>query len=234
MENSKNLDICMLDLNKQPINEISVQKPISYEALKKIVIDNFKLNSFVIYYYNKNNIEVELKNNFEYNNIDDLIFVMEKKSRKQSLNDEIYESLSNSKIELIDEKYLCNLCEEKLIENPYFCYRCQKRFCKKCLDDLNKNQPMMCPFCKYQLPIEKWETIKNFEEEKKQYLESVKKIQNLEKEKIAYEKREKELIKHIKLLEYDLSNQINNGIIKNNVNIIDKRKIIEEKPKKEF
>ena len=209
MEISKKLDIIILDPNKQPINEISIQRPSSYETLKIIISDNFKLKSFLIYYLNKNNVEIEIKNNDEYKKIDDLIFVMEKKLIKQSIYNKVSENLSESKVELIDEKYLCNLRNEKLIENPYFCYRCQKRFCKKCLDDLSKNLPMMCPFCKYQLPIEKWETIKNFKEEKKHYLESIEKIQNYEKEKEIYNKKEQELLKQIKKLKNDFSNQTN-------------------------
>ena len=231
MEISKNLDIILIGLNKQPIKEISIKRPLSLESLKTIIRDNFKLNTFFIYYYNNSNIEVEIKDNFEYKNINDLIFVMEKKLVEQPINSIIYEDLSESKMDLIDEKFSCNLRNEKLIENPYFCYKCQKRFCKKCLDDLNKKKPMTCPFCKYQLPIEKWETLKNFKEEKKIYLESIEKIKNLEKEKEIYNKKEQESLKNMKKLKDDLSNQITkfNKEKKNNLELSEKYKKLEQR-----
>ena len=35
-------------------------------------------------------------------------------------------------------------------------------------------KPLKCPFCKYELPFEKWLTLKNFMEERKKHLEIIK------------------------------------------------------------
>ena len=75
-----------------------------------------------MYYFDKNNKEINITNNEEYKKSSDLIFIVEKKALDKSIYERVYPNLTDSKIDVIDEKYLCNLCSEKLKENPYYCY----------------------------------------------------------------------------------------------------------------
>ena len=50
-----------------------------------------------------------------------------------------YNKLSESKQDILDEKYNCYICNSNIKnENPYFCYICQKIFHEKCLKDLKR------------------------------------------------------------------------------------------------
>ena len=195
------LSIIQLDQNKQQIEEKSTKKPKSYENLTEFITQNFKINSYVIFYFDKKNKEVYITNNEEYKKSSNLIFIIEKKALEESAYNRIYPNLTDSKKDVIDEKYLCSLCYLKLTENPYYCYQCSKRICKKCLTELSKiKNPLQCPFCKYELPFEKWLTLKNFTDERKQYLEIIENNIKSKGENFVHDKKEDEFLKQIRTL----------------------------------
>ena len=229
MKNTNYLTIIQLDQNKQPIKEISINKPTSYEILKQNIYESFHLKFFSIYYNDGSGKELEIKDSNSLQKINDIIFVKEIKDLKQSIYDRIHDNLSESKIDIIDEKYLCNLRNEKLIDNPYFCYKCQKRFCEKCLKDLDKQKPLKCPFCGFEKQFQEWQTLKNFKEERKYHLEALEKMKKLEDENEKYNKKEMELLKQIKKLKVELQLQINkyNEEKKNHYELFQKYKQLE-------
>ena len=205
MELSSELLLIQLDQNMHQINEESIKRPISYENLRQFIIVNFKINSFTMYYLDKTNKEINITNNEEFKKTGDIIFIVECKSLNESFLDKIYPNLSESKMDIIDEKFSCNLCLEKLTENPYYCYQCPKRICKKCLIDLNKRtNPLKCPFCQYELPFEKWLTLKNFVEERQHDLELIEENLKLKDENLIIKRKENELLKQIKILNTQL------------------------------
>ena len=73
-----------------------------------------------------------------------------------------YDRLSESKQNILDEKYNCNICQIIIKnEKPYLCYKCQKIFHEKCLKDWDnkcksQNKILECPICRNKLSIENW------------------------------------------------------------------------------
>ena len=198
---SSKLLLIQLDQNMQQINEKSIKRPISYDTLKQIVIETFKINSFIMYYFDQTNKEINITDNEKFQRSSDLIFIVENKALDESIYERIYQYLSNSKMDMVEEKYLCTICSEKFRENPYYCYQCSKRICKSCLTNLNRNMnPLKCPFCKYELPFEKWFTLKNFLEEKQHHLELIEKNIKLKEQNLIYNQKESEFLKQIKIL----------------------------------
>ena len=73
-----------------------------------------------------------------------------------------YDKLSESKQEILDEKYHCYICNEQIKnEKTLLCYKCQKIFHKKCLEISSKkrksqNQELICPNpnCRNELTLE--------------------------------------------------------------------------------
>ena len=155
------------------------------------MIDNFGINSFVMYYIDKTSQIINITDNKEFKKSGNVIFIVEEKSLEKSIYERIENNLSDSKSDFIEEEYLCSLCSEKLTENPYFCYQCQKKICKKCLIDLNKKiKPFKCAFCKFELPFEKWNTFKNFMEKRKQFLGLIEENIKSKRENLIYKQKE--------------------------------------------
>ena len=198
---SSELLLIQLNQNMQKINSKSIEKPKSYEALKQYVMQNFKTNSISMYYFNQFNEKKEIADNEEFKKSSNLIFITEINTLKGSILDTLYDNLSESKIYEIDEKYLCNLCLEKLTENPYYCYQCSKRFCEKCLSKLDKQtKPLICPFCKYELPFEKWLTLKNFSDEKQKHLKLITENIKMNRQNSFHDIKETEFLKQNEIL----------------------------------
>ena len=220
METSSKISLIQLDNQMKKTNEKSTIRPASYEELKKFIIDNFGINSFIVQYFDKNNQKINITDNEIFKKSNDVIFIVENNTLKQSVYDIIYPNLNETQMDVIDEKYLCNICSEKLSENPFYCYQCSKRFCKKCLTDLSiKMKPLQCPFCKFELEFSKWCTLTNFEEEKNQYLGLIE--ENIELKNLNQDKIVNEFPKQIKMLNTKLREAYE--IIKNQKMIIIQR-----------
>ena len=115
----------------------------------------------------------EIKNQLEY----DLYAGRElyvRKNEGENISESIwtrnFNKLSESKKEIISQKYTCSICLE-LIKNekPYFCYVCQKIFHYKCLENWEKQQnesdnTLSCPNCRNKLPLKDWKEKRDFED----------------------------------------------------------------------
>ena len=219
MEQTGAISLIQIDQNKQTIKEESITRPESYEDLIKSIKENFKINRFIIYYFDNKDNEINIKSENEFKNCGNLIFVKEIKVMNKSIFPNIYPILKESKQDEVDEKYTCNICYNKLTENPYYCYQCQKRFCKKCFEDLSKAKEILqCPFCSYQLQSEKWCTLKNFIGDKNEILGLLEQNIILNGEISINKKKVEEYLRQNRLLNDHLTKA--NEKIKNNEELL--------------
>ena len=120
--------------------------------------------NYDIFILDKDNKEIKINNEEDYKLIEDILFILEidYHNLEKSLFELNYNRLSESKRELLEEKYNCILCSIIIKnENPYFCYKCQKLFHEKCLKDWDKkcklqNKILSCPGCRNELDIKDW------------------------------------------------------------------------------
>ena len=88
----------------------------------------------------------------------------------QSVFEKNYGQISESKKEILNQKYNCGICLEIIKhENPFLCYQCQKIFHHSCLQFWDSKQKQMnrrlsCPNCRNELPIEQWKELRNYDE----------------------------------------------------------------------
>ena len=88
----------------------------------------------------------------------------------QSVFEKNYNQISESKKEVLNQKYNCGICLEIIKhENPFLCYQCQKIFHHSCLQFWDSKQKQMnrklsCPNCRSELPIEQWKELRNYDE----------------------------------------------------------------------
>ena len=174
---ANNLDAILFDISNNIIEEISLEKPKTYQELLSILKNKLKKlpNYFNIIIQTLNGNEINIKSDQEFKLIKDIIFIREIK--KSDLDKSIfslnYNNLSESKQEILDEKFNCSICFKNIKnENPLFCYKCQKIFHNECLDDWDKknkgqNKNLSCPNCRNELPLEKWEHKLGFEDDRK-------------------------------------------------------------------
>ena len=184
MEN--NLDIILLDISNSIIEETSVEKPKTYQDLLGILKNKLKKlpNNFNIILQSFEGNEIIIKSDEEYKLIEDILFIREinEKDLGQSDFSLNYNRLSESKQEILDEKYNCSICLKNIKnENPLFCYKCQKIFHDKCLNDWDKknrilNKNLSCPNCRNELPLEKWEHKLDFKDDRKNEADKMNKL----------------------------------------------------------
>ena len=88
----------------------------------------------------------------------------------QSVFEKNFNQISDSKKEILSQKYNCSICLEIIKhENPFLCYECQKIFHHSCLSYWNDRQKhlnkiLSCPNCRNELPLEKWKVFRNYDE----------------------------------------------------------------------
>ena len=160
------MDIFVLDNLHQVIGEINVNKPKFYHELVKLLEEkkNNMPENYDIFIIDKNNKEIMIKNEKEYNLIEDMIFIREtnKDILGKSIFEKNYNKLSESIQDILDDNYNCILCSIIIKnEKPYFCYKCQKIFHEKCLKEWDEKckvqkKNLECPNCRSELPIENW------------------------------------------------------------------------------
>ena len=171
------IDLLLIDHSNNLIEERNVPKPNTYDELELIIKNSFiKLpQNYQIFYRDEYNFENIIKNNNDYKLAKDILFINELKkeeNKKELVYESNYDKLSESKQNILDEKYYCNICEEDIKEEkPLLCYRCQKLFHKKCLELWNdkcneKNVKFSCPKCKYELPLKDWLQKLNYYDER--------------------------------------------------------------------
>ena len=206
-----NINIFLLDNSNNSKEEKNIIRPKTYQQLLSQISKKFRNISeyFEVFIIDKNNKEIKINSEEQYKEIGDILFVREinEDILKKSIYDMNYNKLSESKQEILDEKYNCILCSIIIKnEKPYLCYKCQKIFHEKCLKDWDKKcktkkKILTCPNCRNELPIEKWNKKLNHEENRKDNAILMNKIN-----------------------EYKLNNNMNN-----NINKIKDRKINELK-----
>ena len=176
----------LLDTSNNIIEEDYIRKPESFSQLLNYIPKKFKelTQNYNIFYLSDNNKEIIINNDKDYKLSKGILFIREVKNDyfNKSLFEMNYEKLSESKKEILDEKYNCYICNEKIKnEKPLLCYKCQKIFHKKCLETWSKkrksqNQELICPNCRNELPLEDWKYKLDYEEYRLNEAEKMDKI----------------------------------------------------------
>ena len=133
MVDKESLFIFLLDNSNNIKSEIIIKKPPNYSYLLSILGNSIKElpEYFYLFYNNEKNEEIKIYNDEQYKLCKDILLIREIKNDQMqpsifSLN---YNILSESKKEILDEKYGFNICNIIIKnENPLFCYRCRKYF----------------------------------------------------------------------------------------------------------
>ena len=170
------LNILILDNLNKTKEELSIIKPNTYQDLLNLLEEKYKnISNYELFIFDFKNNEIKI-NNENYNMLDNILFIREKNKNtlKQSLFEINYNKLSESKRDILDDKYNCILCSIIIKnENPLLCYKCQKIFHEKCIKDWDKkcklqNKNLTCPNCRNELPIEKWNRKIDYEDKRKE------------------------------------------------------------------
>ena len=170
------LNILILDNLNKTKEELSIIKPNTYQDLLNLLEEKYKnISNYELFIFDFKNNEIKI-NNENYDMLDNILFIREKNKNalKQSLFEINYNKLSESKRDILDDKYNCILCSVLIKnENPFLCYKCQKIFHEKCIKDWDKkcnsqNKNLTCPNCRNELPIEKWNRKIDYEDKRKE------------------------------------------------------------------
>ena len=122
-----NIDIILLDNSTNPQEEINIIKPKTYDELQEQLEEEFENlpENYELFILDKNNKEIRISNEDEYKKIEDILFIRELKELKESILEKSlyelnYNKLSESKQEILDQKYNCILCSMIIKkEKPY-------------------------------------------------------------------------------------------------------------------
>ena len=137
------IDIFLLDNINNIKEKMNIIKPNIYEKLMnqlKNKLNNNIQNSYEIFILDKNDKELKINNEEEYNKIDNLIFIRSKNNLNKSMNELNNNLLTKLKDQILGEKNNCSLCSFIIKkEKPYLCYKCQKIINEKFLNNLTKN-----------------------------------------------------------------------------------------------
>ena len=168
------IHICVLNKSNNIIKEMKIEKQKSFQNFLNQLEKKFSniQENFEIYILDKNGKKIVINNEEMYKKIDDIIFIREinRLNPSQSLFEQNYNKLTESRQQILDDMYNCTICYGWIEnENPFLCYKCQKIFHEKCLKDWDskckaKNEELKCPYCKNELPIDKWNKKVNYKE----------------------------------------------------------------------
>ena len=171
------MDIYLLDNLNRTKSRVNIIKPKSFQQLLIQINQIFRNISkyYELFIIDTNNKEIKIDNQGKYNIIGNTLFIREvnKDLVEQSLFERNYNQLTESKQEILDNKYNCTICAIIIKnEKPYLCYKCQKIFHDKCLKDWDKackshNKKLSCPNCRNELPLEKWNKKLDYEDNRK-------------------------------------------------------------------
>ena len=170
------LNILIFDNLNKTKEELSIIKPNTYQDLLNLLEEKYRnISNYELFIFDFKNNEIKI-NNENYDMLDNILFIREKNKNalKQSLFEINYNKLSESKRDILDDKYNCILCSIIIKnENPLLCYKCQKIFHEKCIKDWDKkcksqNKNLTCPNCRNELPIEKWNKKIDYEDKRKE------------------------------------------------------------------
>ena len=158
------INIFLLDNMNNIKEELNIIKSISYKEFLVQITQKFKIiqDKYEIFILDKANKEIKINNETDYNKIEDIIFIREifKNTFQPSLFDININLIDETKKEALNLKFSCTLCKNLINnEEPYFCYKCQKIFHERCLQEWDKrckeqDTILSCPNCRNELPIE--------------------------------------------------------------------------------
>ena len=138
--------IIYYNLNKI-INEFTIKKPIDYKTfideIKEKNIHSFEIKVII----NKQFFSINENNFLDYHKKFNEFIIIEKKSNI-SQSQFIYDQLNDLNQNLLDEKCICCICNDNLIEKPYYCYNCHKLYCNICFQKLEISTLKKCENCK--------------------------------------------------------------------------------------
>ena len=123
----------LLDKSKNTKEIREIIRPKTFEELSDLLNKIF-LNIpefYEIYYSDEDNKEIIINNEEKYKQAGNRLFIKESDNDllAQSNYEKNYNKLSESKQDVLDEKYNCVLCASTIKnENPFLCYKCQKIF----------------------------------------------------------------------------------------------------------
>ena len=166
------LDILLVDNSGNTIQELNIKKPETYQELLNIIQTKMKLPEYYNMYYQNEKEKIIINNHETYKLAKDIFFIYENNDFNKSIFSLNYGQLSAKDKEILDEKYNCIICKEKIKNNKQLmCYQCQNIYHKKCLEDWENrcklnNKNFSCPKCKYELSLIKWKAKVNYEDEK--------------------------------------------------------------------
>ena len=166
------LDILILDKSGNTIEELNINKPETYYEFLNIIKTKMKLpDNYNIYYQNENE-KIIINNNENYKSAKDILFIHERNDLNTSIFTTNYVNLPPAEQEILDYKYNCIICKDKIKNNKQLmCYQCQNIYHEICLEEWEntcklENKTFRCPECKYELPLIKWKAKVNYEDEK--------------------------------------------------------------------
>ena len=164
----------MVDDNLKEIKQFIIQKPKLFEEVKFFIEQNISKNTIILNSLEKDKYELKSQKDYEKASLNNVLYVRKIESGKENLAESIFtrnlNKLSESKQDIITEKYSCSICLELIKdENPLLCYICQKIFHHKCLKNWEKQQKekhlkLSCPNCRNELPLNKWKEKLDFKE----------------------------------------------------------------------
>ena len=171
---SKVLKINLVDDNLKEIKQFIIQKPKLFEEVKFFIEQNISKNTIILNSLEKDKYELKSQKDYEKPSLNNVLYVRKIESGKENLAESIFtrnlNKLSESKQDIMTEKYSCSICLELIKdENPLLCYVCQKIFHHKCLTNWErqqkeKNLKLSCPNCRNELPLNKWKEKLDFKE----------------------------------------------------------------------
>jgi len=212
------MNIYLLDNENNIKEEINIIRPKNYNQLLKQIEQKFKNISeyYELLILNNENKEIKINNEENYKLIKDILFIREldKDVLDKSLFEINFYKLSESKKEILELKYNCNICSMMIKnEKPYLCYKCQNIFHENCLKEWDKqcflqNKTLICPNCRNELPIENWNKKLDYEENR---IFNAKLI-----DKINEYKMENKMITNMNKIKEKQINELNNNIITQN------------------
>ena len=187
---SEILYIILLNDSNNIIEETNIQKPGTYQdlllALKKLA----KLpQNFQLFIKTQEDSEIIIDNPEKYPFVKNLLFIRENDNiiLNKSIFSINYNNLSENDKALLDDQYNCLLCMQQIKnQNPYFCYFCQKVYHIQCLENWDKQRKnnhknLNCPFCRKELPLDKWQKKLDFQEKRKKDAEILNKLNKFDK-----------------------------------------------------
>ena len=108
------MDIFLLDSSNNTQEEANIIRPKNYQKLLEQLNQSLKNlpENYELFFFDENNNEVIINNEEKYKKVGNMLFV--RKSNKKLIQESMfqmnYDKLSESKRELLDEKYNCILC----------------------------------------------------------------------------------------------------------------------------